>query len=85
MAEYCCDALRQAFENYDLPFERPVCFDRETMSLHADLLAIRLCHTTSAGKVSRKNQLLVRLSYCPFCGKRILEEGNDERDQSSGT
>jgi len=74
MGDYCCGALKQAVEDYDFPFERPITWDRETLALHADMLAIRLSHKTKAGNLQRKGQLLVRFNYCPFCGKAVAKE-----------
>jgi hypothetical protein len=71
MSEYCCDALRQATEDWDGPFYMPVYIDRETHALKSGKLAVRLYNLTPSGKaVSVKGRATLFLAYCPLCGTK---------------
>jgi hypothetical protein len=79
MSDYCCKMLEKAIEEYDATFERPIYLTPEH-EMRSDMLVLVLRKLTPGGNVSRTKRL-VCFDYCPFCGKRLSrekeEEGND--------
>lgn len=70
----CCNAFEELAKISDLPFTRPIRFDRGTLDLKVGYWAIQLAKLTKSGAISRRSPGVVTLVFCPFCGTRLIPE-----------
>ncbi len=77
MSNTCCAVMREVEEKFDLPFVHPLFVDPKTLDLGVAGLSVQLDKRTPSGNVDKKGKLTVYLNYCPFCGEKLREIGED--------
>ncbi len=79
----CCGMLEYINEEYPYPIEQPLNINFSTGQMDVSKWFIRLNKLTKSGKISEasENRSLVRIEYCPFCGKK-LEYDDKEKGEN---
>jgi len=80
VATACCGILEKLYETYELPFYRPMVLDEKHDFVTGDWTA-RLFTITPSGDISEKSTSCIKLTFCPFCGVRLVPEGNNDSEE----
>jgi hypothetical protein len=65
-----CDCLATIFEQYPMPFFRPIQIDPETKDMVAMGWHVRLFRYVSGGKL--RDTAMMKLNFCPNCGSPLV-------------
>lgn len=69
----CCAALEKVLEEYQYPFYYPVMIDTDTLDMRVGTLSVKLRKETRAGNISKRDGMVVYVTYCPWCGEKLRE------------
>lgn len=81
MSNTCCGAIEMLARDYDLPFTEPLYIDKEDHSIKRGGWHIRLNKLTKSGNLSKRGCPLAQVTFCPFCGTRLVEQPQQEGGQ----
>lgn len=68
----CCGVIEKIAAEFDMPFERP--FLVRMGQLKVGSWSLRLANLTPAGNLSKKGGSFLFLTYCPACGKKLVDD-----------
>lgn len=71
----CCGVFEKLYEEYDLPFDRPILLRDGQLKVGA--WSVRLLKKTPSGRISKKGSASIILNFCPFCGQDLEKEGTE--------
>lgn len=72
----CCGVMEHIVaEGYTLPFYHPISITQDLHTLKALPWSIRVMKQTPSGGLARRGAVTMIMSYCPFCGKKVEDNG----------
>lgn len=70
----CCGALEVVEKRDGSPLYRPMTVNSKTLNLGVGGWALAVTPLTPSGRVSSRGQGAIFINYCPFCGKKLVED-----------
>ncbi len=73
MENACCGMLEGLHETYELPFYLPLALDENHIPIRGPW-TVQLFMLTPSGNINEKFIPSIELTFCPFCGERLIAE-----------
>jgi hypothetical protein len=74
----CCGVLEAYFRaGFEWPFGKQMMINKKSLDMKVGFWHVNMMPNLSSDKPDSNNRILIALSYCPFCGAKLMSSSNE--------